>query len=223
MIWPLPLIERWRVMLADRRFPRPETDVLEAAGLLTPARHIPDLIARTALQIGNGEIGNGEIGGNNLGPHVAKYLAPSKPPLPWCAGFSGWCYQMAAADLGVALPFRRSLSARKLAANIAAFGRKFTDPIEANPGDVMLFARGPSGSSLGHVALVVEIIRDAASKRADVRTIEGNHSPQVARFVRRTDDPRFLFFASVRKAPALKRVRYGTRIAKGVEVEKPDI
>lgn len=200
MIWPLSLIERWRVMLADRKFPPPDDDVISVVEQITNTDlDWRNVLRRKALEVAIGEIGKGEIGGNNLGPHVAKYLSPSKPPLPWCAGFAGFCYEQAARELGVTLPFRRSLSARKLAANIAAVGRKFTDPSEARPGDVMLFARGPSGSSLGHVALVVDA--DTVAPRATILCIEGNHSPHVARFFRHPTRDRFLYFASLRKYP----------------------
>lgn len=96
------------------------------------------------------------------------------------------------------MPFERSIGAKKLGKNVAAIGRRFTDPAEAQPGDLMVFNRGAQGSWQGHVAIVESVSVIAA------RTIEGNSGPNVMRRRRTTSEKeRFVFFASVRSTPKL--------------------
>jgi len=183
VIWPLShLIELVRFSSIDRRF---SVDARRTG-------YDPDELAGRALAVAISQLGFGEVGGNNRGHHVAKYIAPAKPPANWCAGFVGWCYEEAARGLELAMPFQRSLGAKRLGKNVGAEGRLFRDPALARPGDLMVFHRGTQGSWTGHVG-IVERPADGA-----VHTIEGNAGPQVMRRMRFVDRDRFAFFASLR-------------------------
>jgi CHAP domain len=195
------VLERWRVIKADRGFapvepPNPPAIVGPAPRPLhydDPFNR--DLLARKALTVALGELerGCGEFGGNNCGPDVERYIAPGKPPASWCAGFVGWCYAEAARELGVALPFRRSLGAKALGKAIAAAGRRFSDPAQAQPGDVMILDRGAQGSWMGHATIVERVAGGA------VHTVEGNSGPKVRRRVHPVPVARLAFLASVRR------------------------
>ena len=199
MIWPLDhLIEAWT--FSRTKFP--------PAGILPDDRSsapTADDLARKALEIAISELkrGAGEAGGNNMGPDVERYISPATAPQNWCAGFAGWCYQEAARQLAWPLPFRRSLGAKALGKAVATAGRSFTDPHEAQPGDLIIFDRGVAGSWQGHVGLV-ERIGTADSDRGAVYTVEGNSAPVVRRRTHRVDvaSERFAFFASIRKPAA---------------------
>lgn len=153
-------------------------------------------LAAKALSVAVSCLGHGEEGGNNMGPFVAACVAPAKVPQNWCGGFVGWCYAVAGHDLGMTLPFQRSLGAKKLGSNVAAVGRRFTDPAEARPGDLMVFDRGAQGSWQGHVGLVELVVGRV------VGTVEGNSGPKVMRRERHAAElsgERFSFFASLRR------------------------
>jgi hypothetical protein len=202
MIWPFThVIEALQVARADRLFPE------RIAGGVPVQHPIFGTLALRALEVAETQLGLDEDGRNG-GPHVARWVAPAKPPQNYCAGFAGWCYEEAARQLSIALPFKRSLGAKRLGANVAAVGRRFTDPAEARAGDLMVFHRGAQGSWMGHVAMVSAIerelgagldSRDPASWTPVVATVEGNAGPKVMRKVRRVDRDRFSHFASVRR------------------------
>lgn len=202
MTWPLDqLLEAWAV--ARTKYPAPGFEVVHPDGQVKPAQP-PDLddLAGGALGVAIQQLrlGCGEIGGNNMGPDVARYIAPAKCPQNWCGAFAGWCYQEAARQLGIALPFQRSLGAKRLGANVAAVGRRFTDPAEARPGDLMVFDRGAQGSWMGHVAMI-ESVGSRTALGQIVATVEGNAGPKVMRRERWAGRDRFSFFASIRRAP----------------------
>lgn len=193
------VLEAWRVARADRSFevtgdPARRGKALAAIATMTNVDIASDLATR-ALAFAIQAIGLGEEGGNNRGPFVERCIAPAKPPQNWCAGLVGWCYERAAEELGMAIPFARSLGAKRLGRNIAAVGRRFTDPAEARPGDVMVFHRGATGSWQGHIAIVER--NDFLSRK--IATIEGNAGPKVMRRTRYVDRDRFAFFASLRR------------------------
>jgi hypothetical protein len=158
----------------------------------------PDALANKALEIALGELdrGCGESGGNNCGPDVERYIAPAKAPQNWCAGFVGWCYQEAARELGIALPFKRSLGAKALGKNVAAVGKRFSTPTEAKPGDLIIFDRGATGSWQGHVGMVEKV----DELTWVVHTVEGNSAPIIRRRIHNVTASleRFSFFASIR-------------------------
>lgn len=211
MIWPLPqLADVWKVARADRLFPAPNpTAALVGRMAASPDPDVHDLprvvhgkLAEGALLIAVTQLGCGEAGGNNRGPDVARYIAPAKVPANWCAGFAGWCYEQSARCMGIGLPFKRSLGAKRLGKNVGAVGRVFTDPTLARPGDLMVFHRGAQGSWMGHVALVAGYRSDLFPPGVTVEwidTVEGNAGPKVMRKVRSVERDRFAFFASLRR------------------------
>jgi hypothetical protein len=191
--WPFDqLLDAWRTVRADRLFEPGEPPARAWAG----GGDLEALPAK-ALGLAIAQIGCGEAGGNNCGPDVERFIAPAKAPQNWCAAFVGWCYEQTAQELGVALPFKRSLGAKRLGENIAALGRKFTDPAEAKPGDVMVFDRGAKGSWMGHIAMVEKVDPDAPFV---VHTVEGNHGPKVIRLIRTPGADRFAWFGSLRRS-----------------------
>ncbi len=186
------VVERASAAWSSRRYAPADVDV-----------YLPDLaerLARSALQVAIGEIGNGERGGNNLGPDVARYLAPVRPPKPWCAGFGGWCFEEAARREFIPLPFRRSLSSKTQGERIAAVGRKFYDPRLLQPGDVMVLHRGARDSVLGHFT-IFERIEWTSNDGSLIYVIEGNAGSSVRRFPYpwQLVEDRLAFFASLRR------------------------
>jgi hypothetical protein len=193
VIWPFAqLIDALRVLRAERLFPAPP--------IVPAVLASPDALATAALAVAVSQIGLGEAGGNNVGPDVARYIAPAKPPASWCAGFFGWCYEQAAVEIGMPLPFRRSLGAKALGRNVGAVGRVFQDSALARPGDAMVFHRGAQGSWMGHIAMIEKVVSVGVAGSI-VDTVEGNSGPKVMRRTRHTTDPadRFAFFASIRR------------------------
>lgn len=197
------VLDAWRTIRADRLFPAADPTAALVARMADQdepeLREVPavihDRLARAALEVAICHIGSGEAS-NNCGPFVEMCVAPAKTPQNWCAGFAGFCYERAAARLGIPLPFRRSLGAKRLGENVAAVGRRFTDPAEAQPGDLMVFHRGAQGSWMGHVGLVEIVVGRI------VGTVEGNCGPRVMRREHHADDfkrDRFAFFASIRR------------------------
>ncbi len=199
MIWPVAqIVDALRVARGDRLFPAPGelpafSTHLRQAGAVFLVRDA-DALAGRALAVAISQLGLGEEGGNNRGPHVAKWIAPAKLPANWCAGFCGWIYAEAALGLGLTLPFRRSLGAKRLGRNVGAVGRIFRDPREAKPGDLVVQDRGPTGSWMGHVS-VLELAEGARW----LHTIQPNSGPRVRRLSATWPIPRFAFFASVRR------------------------
>lgn len=196
------LIEAWKVRQADKLEPSPLFGKW-ATNQGWKDGDFADRHALLALELATHEIGSGEIGGNNMGETVARYIHPAKPPANWCAGFVWYCYLQAAMRLETEMPFKRSLGAKRLGESIAAVGRKFTDPREAKPGDVMVFHRGATGSWQGHIAMV-ERVAEANSDAMglagfNVWTVEGNAGPKVMRRTRSIARDRFAFFASLRR------------------------
>ncbi len=200
MIWPFGfLAEFFEVTRLDRNFPKPEPGDEHALRVkAVPADVAFDGLARLAVQIAAGEIGHGEDPalGPNRGEWVRQYCAPHGDGHQWCAAFAGWCYQAAADSLAIPLPFKRSLGAKRLGANVAAVGRKFTDATKARAGDLAIWHRGAAGSWLGHVALV-ESVGDAHT----ITTVEGNCPTTVRRRHHDLARERFAWFASLRREP----------------------
>jgi hypothetical protein len=203
------LAEAWKVARADKLF----EPVHPTAALVNrmadadpyfaevPAR-VHEVIATKALELATQYIGHGEEGGNNRGPFIDLLVSPARAPQNWCAAFVGFCYQTAAFHIGIPLPFKRSLGAKRLGENIAAVGRKFTDPREAKPGDAMVFHRGVTGSWQGHIAMVERIFLDQTLPypgEVAVKTVEGNAGPKVMRKMRHPSRDRFAFFASLHR------------------------
>lgn len=198
-MWIGSQLAEWvRVARAERMFPPPTGGPV--LGLPAP-RDFDSQIATGALDAAIELIGQGETT-NNAGPFVEMLIAPAKAPQNWCAAFVGFCYLRSAMRQGMTLPFKRSLGAKRLGENVAAVGRKFTDPAEAKPGDLMVFHRGDQGSWMGHVAIVESADYGTLAtfnRRVQVHTVEGNAGPKVMRCVREVERDRFAYFASLRR------------------------
>jgi hypothetical protein len=141
-------------------------------------------LGQRALEVAIREIGNGEEGGNNSGPQVAKYHGIQDDGDPdddgsWCASFVSWCFEEAARELGVSLPFERSGGAKQLFRNITSTGEVVS---KALPGDVVLWDRGEPGSWQGHIGIVEHV------EGGLLHTLEGNVGAFPARVRRMTHD-----------------------------------
>ena len=147
-----------------------------------------DTIQRLVLAVAAEQIGMGEEGGNNRGPVVAGYRnGLGKDGDPWCAAFVSWCYSEASGKLMRPMPFRYTLSARKLC-------RQLVPTEQPVPGDVVLWSRGAPWQ--GHVGLYAERL-DCSG----FRTIEGNVGkyPSVVReYTHELGEPRLIGFYRVR-------------------------
>jgi len=119
--------------------------------------------------------------GSNRGPEVDAYLksAGAEPGSPWCAAFVYFCFQQAAAGLGVANPVIRTASVlehwnRAGAAGIARLGNDecIADPALVKPGMIFIIIH-PSGA--GHCGLVESVTGTLLT------TIEGNTNENGSR------------------------------------------
>lgn len=148
------------------------------------------------------ELGRGEPGAhaNNGGEDVLRYRAGDgtggevDTDGPWCAAVQSYCWMVAAAELGVRLPFRTSRGARRLAERIGAcsLGRYILAPGAAPPAWDVLAPQFVSGCTIatyrdgsggqwsgGHV-MTFDRIDDES-----IIVIEGNHNnrgPRGARY-----------------------------------------
>ncbi len=124
---------------------------------------------RAALKVALAEMAAGasESGANNSGPYVRKYLKGIiDPPADWCAAFVSWCYDQHPAGC----PYGYSLGARDVLKRCRSRGWVYNHPTEpAQPGDIVVWRRGPVDGWQGHVGLVFE-----ATPGGMLYTIEGN-------------------------------------------------
>ncbi len=169
----------------------PKTNPAHAADEATRLDRLPpggSPRGRAALRVALQEVasGAGEEGGNNRGPFVRKYLnGIIAPPADWCAGFVSWCFDQPAGSC----PFGYTLGARDLLRRCRARGWGFDHRVELpQPGDMVVWRRGPIDGWQGHVGLVFE-----ASEGGMLYTIEGNKGGYPARvrsfsYVRRALD-----------------------------------
>ncbi len=131
---------------------------------------------RAALRVALAEMaaGAGESGANNTGPFVRKYLnGIISPPADWCAGFVSWCYDQHPAGC----PFGYTLGARDVLKRCRARGWVYDHRSQApQPGDIVVWRRGPVDGWQGHVGLVYE-----ATSGGMLYTIEGNKGGFPAR------------------------------------------
>lgn len=151
------------------------------------------------IRVAKAEIGNGELGKNNSGKDVARYSG-GKQDVNWCAYFVGYCYETAAKNLGITLPFARSAGAKAQCKNIGKCkdGIMFSSPEAAMPGDVVCWNRGLPGSWTGHIGLVME------SHGGLVTTIEGNAGAfpsKVRVLIHDVRKERLFSFAGLRTKP----------------------
>lgn len=104
--------------------------------------------------------------GSNDGPMIRAFLAAVgvHHPAPWCAAFVGWCYQRAAALLGVALP--TGFPVTGLVHAFWGHAAPLWGFREITPAAI---ACHDSGHGLGHMGIVVAGAADGL-----VTTFEGN-------------------------------------------------
>lgn len=164
--------------------------------LLKPWRWFAPLLAYqtsplswAALRIAQGEIGQGEFGDTN---NRTKYAVNARYG-PWCARFVCWCYEEAAEELQVQLPFKPTGSAKRLYKRVGRAGAFFSEPELARPGDLICWHRGRQGSWQGHIGFVEHLERSGV-----IATIEGNvgrYPALVARFRHDVSYERLVGFA----------------------------
>lgn len=145
-------------------------------------------LAARATQIALSEIGRGEFGRNNAGPDVERYRRHDGTGGgvggygAWCASFTSYCYETAAADLRLVLPFTTSRGAKRLTRNIARAGRWVIESPHARvapaQGDVICWHRGTgAGDWRGHVGIVLGYCAETDYLRA----VEGNRGAYPSR------------------------------------------
>lgn len=202
--WPIDTIRIWQ---ADKHWapvtPAAVSGPLVTLGLLSSDRATERLekLIETAVLNAISEIGHGELAGmNNRGPDIARFCAPHGDGWEWCAGFAGYVVEVAAKDLGMRMPYKRSLSAKTSADNIALVGSRFTDVKLARRGDFLVYDRGITGSHHGHI----EIIEYPMDQHGLVHVVPGNSNPLVCRRKRDVFDKKLRFreVVSLRPGPA---------------------
>lgn len=125
----------------------------------------------------------------------------SLPSGDWCAGFATWCVLEATRRVSgpVEPPVRRRVAVRECAADGLATGawRPKASGYVPRPGDLVIMARIPGESPLrggrGHVGIFEAPRPDGAT----FTTIDGNAGVEIARGVRRFDDPNVLGFVAM--------------------------
>lgn len=140
----------------------------------------PSRLGLAVLDAIRSQEGIGEIGGNNAGPHVEKYRGKRKGKGPWCAALVSWCIATACSVLAIVLPLDLSNGARRLFRNAVAAGwRVAYDDVQ--PGDLVLWARGPEGSWKAHIGVVDSVERDTEGKVVSWLYWAGNEGKYPAR------------------------------------------
>jgi len=141
-------------------------------------------IGRAALKVALEELskGAGEVGGNNSGPFVAKYHkmsveAANKAKYAWCAAFVSFCFNKAAVNTNLKMPFKYTGGAQNILnqakdnSQAIVFRTGERDP---EPGDVVVWKRG-SEAWMGHTGIVYDY-HDGI-----LYVVEGNRGPFPSR------------------------------------------
>ena len=146
----------------------------------------PSALTEAAIAFATTQIGVMEDPlGSNRGPQVDRYLeavglTPLAGSFPWCVAFTHFCYQSAAAGLGIPNPHIRTagvLDHWNKAAAKAGVARVTTTAAVANPARVLpgsLFIMD-FGGGVGHSGMVIAV---AGGKLV---TIEGNTNDNGSR------------------------------------------
>lgn len=121
-----------------------------------------DKLAIRAMQIAQNKVGVRELTGNNDGPEVEAYLKAVGlgKGYSWCMAFIVWCYDQAAAQLGLINPLVRTGGCMKQWNETIC--RKVSTP---QVGDIFIM---DLGHGAGHTGIVTGVRGDI------VDTIEGN-------------------------------------------------
>ena len=146
---------------------------------MTASAKAPSLFIREVLAIGRQQIGVLEHPpGSNRGPEVDGYISsvglnPTRGSYAWCVGFTYFCFQAAANNLGCGNPHVRTAGVLDHwnRAKDSAGARRIThaaatnDPSLVQPGQLFVM---DYGGGKGHTGLVLEV----ANGR--ITTVEGN-------------------------------------------------
>jgi len=118
-------------------------------------RRRPSQLGLEALEVLKSEEGNGEQG-NNRGPHIKRW--GGKQGKSWCAAVVYFAIEKASERLCKPVPFERSNGARKLFRRAVGAGMRIRKH-DMQPGDLVLWARGPNGSWMAHIGIVSRVER----------------------------------------------------------------
>lgn len=91
---------------------------------------------------------------------------------PWCCAFVDYVYETACLLTGAEPVLDCGLSCSRLVARASRLGLLISDPLSAQPGDILVLRGGPTGYC--HVGVVAA----AADARGRILSIEGNTRPQ---------------------------------------------
>lgn len=170
------------------------------------AAHLPDghtALGHATLNVAEEELGITEDLGHNDGERIRDYWegTGNGPPSNWCAAFTRFCIQTAAARLGMLPTIQGSVGAKATKDEFIAVGRWYpADVLRAHPhllveGMVPVWDRSdptrPETHWWGHIGVCELPCRQDGS----FGTIEGNSGPlgkSVSQMVRNVHDPRFL-------------------------------
>lgn len=163
-------------------------------------RRIPSPLGLKALDIAWTEIAVDakEIGGNNRGLFVEKYGGGGGPLRSWCAKFIFWLFLSASLAGGRTCPIKRTHGARRLFRRAVAAGW-LVDLDDIQPGDIVLWDRGPNGSWKAHIGIVSRVERDEDGNVVSWFYIAGNEGdfPAPVHEVEGTNRGRRVGFARV--------------------------
>jgi hypothetical protein len=136
-------------------------------------------ISEKAFEIATTQLGVRETGNSNSGPEVNQYLksVDLSPGNPWCMGFVYWCYNQAAAQLGVTNFLIRTGSVLHQWNEQQAPRKIVLDKVLKNPAIIQTGAVFimDFGKGMGHTGLVERIHNGV------VETIEGNTNDDGSR------------------------------------------
>lgn len=151
-----------RLLIALIRVFYPRRKFYELVG-----RHIASIALQHALK----EVGHGEETANNEGPDITRYTKQEKPAA-WCAGFVCYCLQKASDYLGMEMPIKYSLGAKKTFRQLLKIGVEVT-PEQARPGDIFCLERGLDGDWRGHIGIIKGCF-ESDNRVIYWETVEGN-------------------------------------------------
>lgn len=159
------------------------TDWLTASPLRELYRVRASYHGLEVLAVARKEVGHGEAGGNNQGADLRRYrggLGGKKSKASWCAAFVFFCLLTASQRGGWRLKIKRTHGARKLFRRVVAAGM-LVELEDVQPGDIVLWSRGPLGSWKAHIGIVSRVQRDEAGKVVRWWYIAGNegHFPAL--------------------------------------------
>jgi hypothetical protein len=148
-----------------------------------PRTPIHYALAAKILQYARAEIGKGESTRNNQGEDIDRYRGYQDGDGPWCAAFVYYVLSRAFRSLELQIPFGRIHGAKKLYRWIVKCGEKVDTP---EPGDIVCWHRGKSGSWTGHIGIVDKVESDGT-----FISIEGNVGKFPAKVKRIAHDPSY--------------------------------